>query len=288
MVRTDVTGRIYPEGEVLPPRPAEIEPVAPGLPAAGIPLDEFRPGDPLFDTAQEALGYKEAARSPATKRAYESDFRLFAAWCGQAGLESLPATISTIGLYVTDLATGGAKVSTISRKLAAISFRHKEDKLPSPCSMKTDPRTGPGLRRHPQDHGNKAGRQGGRHPQADPEDGRYRGGQPLDRLPGPGPDPDRVRGRPAPLGTGRHPLRTPPVALERKRDHHYAAQVEDRPGGAGKGSRDRPRQPARKHAAGRMHLPGPGPRPVAAPGRHRRAGRSSARSTAGKTCRKPP
>jgi integrase len=50
----------------------------------------------------------------------------------------LPATISTIGLYISDLAAGGAKVATISRKLAAISFRHKEEKLPSPCSMKAD------------------------------------------------------------------------------------------------------------------------------------------------------
>jgi hypothetical protein len=138
LVRTDSTGRICPEGEVLPPQPAEIEPVAPGVPAPGIPLDNFRPGDPLFATAQEALEYKEAVRSPATKRAYESDFRLFEAWCRQAGLEALPATISTIGLFISDLATGGAKVSTISRKLAAISFRHKEEELPSPCSMRAD------------------------------------------------------------------------------------------------------------------------------------------------------
>jgi hypothetical protein len=49
MVRTDVTGRIYPQGEILAPglpsSPAAIEPVAPGLAASGIPLDEFRPGD---------------------------------------------------------------------------------------------------------------------------------------------------------------------------------------------------------------------------------------------------
>jgi integrase len=129
---------IFPEGEVLPPRAPEIRPVDPALPAAGIPLGEFREGDPLFETAQEALGYKEAARSPATKRAYASDFRHFEAWCSQAGLNPLPATISTIGLYMTDLAAGGAKVATIGRKLAAISFQHKEQKLPSPCSMKAD------------------------------------------------------------------------------------------------------------------------------------------------------
>jgi integrase len=139
IVRTDLTGRIYPQGEVLPPQAAEIQPLAaPGLAASGTPLDEFRPGDPLFETAQEALGYKQASRSPATKRAYESDFRLFEEWCGQAELASLPATISTIDLYMTQLATSGAKVATISRKLAAISFRHKENQLPSPCSMKAD------------------------------------------------------------------------------------------------------------------------------------------------------
>ena len=138
IVRTNSTGMIYPQGEVLPPRAADIQPVAHTLPAAGIPLDAFRPGDLLFASAQKALKYKEAARSPATKRAYESDFRLFAAWCGQAGLEALPATISTIGLYMTDLAASGAKVATIGRKIAAISFRHKEENLPSPCSMKAD------------------------------------------------------------------------------------------------------------------------------------------------------
>jgi site-specific recombinase XerC len=37
-----------------------------------------------------------------------------------------------------ELALSGAKVATISRKLAAISFRHKEEKLPTPCSMKAD------------------------------------------------------------------------------------------------------------------------------------------------------
>lgn len=51
MVRTDFTGTISPQGEILPPglpsSPAAIEPQAPGLAAAGIPLDEFRPDDPV-------------------------------------------------------------------------------------------------------------------------------------------------------------------------------------------------------------------------------------------------
>ena len=60
------SGHDLPEGEVLAPQAAAIQPVAPGLPAAGVALDEFRRGDPLFETAQEALEYKEAARSLTT------------------------------------------------------------------------------------------------------------------------------------------------------------------------------------------------------------------------------
>src|SRR5664279_5063618 len=96
IVRTDTaTGRIFPQGELLPPRVAEVQPIGTPLPASGIPFEQFRPDDPLYETAQDALEFKEAARSPATKRAYESDFRLFAEWCAQAGLQSLPATTST-------------------------------------------------------------------------------------------------------------------------------------------------------------------------------------------------
>ena len=53
-------------------------------------------------------------------------------------MDALPATTSTIGLYITDLASGGLKVSTINRKLASISYWHKEKGLPTPCSMKVD------------------------------------------------------------------------------------------------------------------------------------------------------
>jgi hypothetical protein len=75
----------------------------------------------LYETAQAARAYKQAARSPATKRAYGSDFRLFEAWCARAGLEALPATISTIGLYMTELAAGGVRVATISRRVGVQS-----------------------------------------------------------------------------------------------------------------------------------------------------------------------
>jgi integrase len=139
IVRVDAAvGMIHAEGVVIPPRPSDIQQVPPSLPASGIPFQQFRPGDPLYETAQDALKFKDVSKAEETKRAYRSDFRQFVEWCGRMGLDPLPATTSTIGLYITDLAKGGAKVSTINRKLASISYWHKDKGLPSPCSMKVD------------------------------------------------------------------------------------------------------------------------------------------------------
>lgn len=141
IVRVDVgRGMIHPEGTVIPPRPIGIQQIPSSLPATGVPFEQFRPGDPLYETAQDALGFKEASRSPATKRAYETDFRLFVQWCALVGLEPLPATTSTIALYITHLANEGLKVATINRKLAAISHWHKDKGVVSPCSLKADRR----------------------------------------------------------------------------------------------------------------------------------------------------
>ena len=80
---------------------------------------------------------------------------------------------------MTELATGGAKVATISRKLAAISFRHKEEKLPSPCSMKADRQLAQvyaGIRKT---RGIKQAGKAAVTLKLIKQDGRYRGGRPL-------------------------------------------------------------------------------------------------------------
>ena len=57
----------------------------PGLILPALPAD-----DPLYETAQAAAKYMRAAKAKATLRAYESDWRDFAAWCETNGLTSLP------------------------------------------------------------------------------------------------------------------------------------------------------------------------------------------------------
>ena len=75
----------------------------------------------LTDRAQQ---YAANSKAPNTVRAYEADWRHFTAWCSVHNLPAMPASPVTIALYVTDLADNGVKISTITRRLAAISKAH--------------------------------------------------------------------------------------------------------------------------------------------------------------------
>src|SRR5689334_8963574 len=69
--------------------------------------------------------YAEASRSPATRRAYAQDWRDFKSWCEAHAVDDLPATPATIATYITDLAEQRRTVSTITRRLTAISQAHQ-------------------------------------------------------------------------------------------------------------------------------------------------------------------
>src|SRR4051812_33371049 len=75
----------------------------------------------------------DASLAENTRRAYQSDWRQFYAWCDAHRLASLPALPSTIVLYITDLAAvERRKVTTIERRLAAIRKAHRTARLMSP------------------------------------------------------------------------------------------------------------------------------------------------------------
>lgn len=73
-----------------------------------------------------AAGYAAQAASPATARAYTSDWTAFAAWCSQHGLATLPALPTTISGFLAMQAAGGMSVATVERRLAAISMAHRQ------------------------------------------------------------------------------------------------------------------------------------------------------------------
>ncbi len=129
------------EPEILPPAPVDLAPVRTALGGeAACRLPELPPGDPLYETAQAAHQYMEEAKAAATRRAYSSDWRHFAQWCDQNGLASLPASPSTVALYLTSLAKPAEgekprKAATITRRLTSINAAHKEEGLDSPATM---------------------------------------------------------------------------------------------------------------------------------------------------------
>src|SRR4051812_35930381 len=79
-----------------------------------------------------AVSYAKAEKAPATRRAYETDFRLFSSYCAEKGAGALPALPETVSAYLAHGVEEGAKASTLGRRLAAIRYAHKLASLPTP------------------------------------------------------------------------------------------------------------------------------------------------------------
>ena len=74
---------------------------------------------------KRAAGYAHASKSPATKRAYTTDFQSFAAWCAARNPAALPAEYETVCGHLSMLAASGKNTSTIRRSLATITHSHR-------------------------------------------------------------------------------------------------------------------------------------------------------------------
>jgi hypothetical protein len=68
---------------------------------------------------EQAAAYAQAARSVATRRAYESDWAIFTAWCAAHQLSALPASPDVVAVFAADQATAGLNPATIGRRVAA-------------------------------------------------------------------------------------------------------------------------------------------------------------------------
>ena len=92
----------------------------------------------LREAAERAQAYARQARAENTKKAYRSDWRHFEAWCEERELESLPATLQTVALYIASCAET-YKVTTLERRLASISQAHKTAGYESPALVSREP-----------------------------------------------------------------------------------------------------------------------------------------------------
>jgi site-specific recombinase XerD len=106
------------------------------VPPLAVGSTEAEPSDTLIAALEAAQRYVEMAISKTTSRAYSTDFAHFEAWCRAERLPSLPAKPSTVGLYLASMAESGYRISTITRRLAAIAIMHRDRNLPSPASLR--------------------------------------------------------------------------------------------------------------------------------------------------------
>ena len=90
-----------------------------------IPLDTALHLPAIWEEEQQtAKTYAREQHAKATRRAYESDIRIFAMWCQNRGLHSLPAASETVAVFLSSQAEEGVSVSTLARRVAAIKYLH--------------------------------------------------------------------------------------------------------------------------------------------------------------------
>ena len=88
------------------------------------------PAESLSDRAERL---KRKSKAENTLRAYAFDVKHFAGLCNYMGVNPLPADPRTICDYIAWMAEeGGYAVSTIERRLCAITELHKAQRLPIP------------------------------------------------------------------------------------------------------------------------------------------------------------
>jgi hypothetical protein len=96
--------------------------------------------------SERARAYARGSKAANTLRAYESDLRHFGAWCERRALEAFPAAPETVALYLVDHA-GRLAVSTLRRRLAAISEAHQAARFANPTIDAAVRTTWAGIRR---------------------------------------------------------------------------------------------------------------------------------------------
>jgi hypothetical protein len=104
--------------------------VIPSASTAIVPIS-----DTLKSAFEAAQRFVAMATADNTLRAYTADWADFADWCARQQLASLPARPETVGLYCAALAEI-RKISTITRRLAAIAKQHRNAGYDSPASMR--------------------------------------------------------------------------------------------------------------------------------------------------------
>jgi integrase len=96
-----------------------------------LPVPQSEEALQLAELILRAQNFAREARAENTLRAYRSDWRDFEAWCRDRNFLSCPALPQTVALYLTALSRTH-KVSTLTRRISAISQAHQTVGVSSP------------------------------------------------------------------------------------------------------------------------------------------------------------
>jgi site-specific recombinase XerD len=78
----------------------------------------------LLSLIEQANRFIEAAKAPATRKAYTADLSHYGAFCAKMGQPMFAPGGEVLALYVANLARGGKKPATIARRVAAIATQY--------------------------------------------------------------------------------------------------------------------------------------------------------------------
>lgn len=99
-----------------------------------LPISIPAPSPALSRLAESARGYAASRSSSNTRKAYQSDWALFARWCRRRGFDAREPSPEVVGLFLAASASGEgvakAAVSTIERRLAAITTTYSSAGTP--------------------------------------------------------------------------------------------------------------------------------------------------------------
>jgi site-specific recombinase XerD len=100
----------------------------------------------VADLLARARVYVEGSHAKQTLEAYAADWKHFTTWCDQHKRRSLPAAPETIICYLVETADA-YRVATLDRRLASISYYHKQARHTLPTKDPEVERTMRGIRR---------------------------------------------------------------------------------------------------------------------------------------------
>jgi site-specific recombinase XerD len=106
----------------------------------------YTPDVMLQQAEEDSQEFLRNSSAPNTIRAYRSQWKYFALWCNEVGLESLPATPDTVRLYISHRASD-SKTGSIEVMISSIGKNHLANGFDDPCSTTVVRQTLKGIKR---------------------------------------------------------------------------------------------------------------------------------------------